>query len=115
MSVSHSELLHFDWRALSVLGSSTFSLAGRSNETASGGIPVVQLKMDLAAKRFTPSVSAAAAADISEETLITCPVPIAMDDGARLVHPTHSLVCELDAATLDATIRSLQAAISKAS
>jgi hypothetical protein len=113
MSASHSELLQFDWRALSVLGSSTFSGSNKDGDVQNGGVPIVQLKLDVASKRLTTST--APDSDTFEAVLATCPVPQPKEDGAQLVYPTHSLVCELDAAMLDEAISSLHSAIIAAS
>lgn len=119
MSSSHSELIQFDWRAVSVLGSSTFS--GGSNKDGgdapqAGGVPIVQLKLDVASKRLTSSTTGAESNNnVFDDLLATCPIPQPREDGAQLVYPTHSLICELDAATLDDAISSLHAAIVAAS
>lgn len=112
---AHSELLQFDWRALSVLGSSTFSKAaptsvdGSTGDQQTGGVPIVQLKLDVASKRLTSS--SMLATGIFEDVLATSPLPVPREDGTQLVYPTHSLICELDAATLDEAITALHAAI----
>jgi hypothetical protein len=121
MSAAHSELIQFDWRALSVLSSSAFSGVHKDNggsevdgDQTGGGAPVLQLKLDVSAKRLVSSSAADAVMEGGGAALVTCPVPVAQDEGARLSYPTHSLVCELDARMLDETIRCLHAAVSKA-
>lgn len=100
-----SELLNFDWRAVTVLGCSTVSCFAGKNST---GVPLVQLKLDLADK----APRSATQLDEAEGPLSAPIAKIATNGYAML--PSRSLIVELDSAALSETIKALHNAISQA-
>ena len=95
--MSHAQLLNADWRAVTVLGSSSCSNSAAGG--ASAGLPLLQLQLSLA--HTDPNIN-------KQPVSVTRPT---VDATGQVYTPNELLLLELNADELDAVIQSLQTAL----